>query len=176
MSAFYITGVPGVGKSAVVKELNSRSILSIDIDDICNWVNKANGKIGHYYPGIGKNWIEAHSWLCDVATLKRTLDENDDRIIVLAGVTFNQNDYLALFDKIVLLQCRKEIFINRLNLRSSGNEYGKDKWEQEDILTWCEDFENNLINNGAIIINANQTIELVIEDIRSVISGKWLNT
>ena len=54
MNKFFITGISGVGKSAVVEELEKRGIKAFDLDamDLCLWKNKASGEYADYYSGI----------------------------------------------------------------------------------------------------------------------------
>src|SRR5436309_1249680 len=97
----YITGVSGTGKSAIAKELEKRGILAFSIDEaegLCNWVDRKSQEIdNNYIPSI--DWLNAHDWICNVEKLKKLLDSGKDLVIV-TGISTNQDEYLNLFDKI----------------------------------------------------------------------------
>lgn len=157
----YITGISGVGKSTLVKELNKRGVTSFDLDSVpnlCHWRNKKTGKKAKYYSGIGKDWLEAHNYICDVRKLKKLLS-NEERVIV-AGSASNQDDFLKLFDKVVLLHCRAKVFLKRLNTRKN-NDFGKDKIEQKRLLMWYKDFESKVIKKGAVPIDSEQSVSKI---------------
>jgi len=158
MSKFYITGVSGAGKSTLAKELKKRGIITFDIDSVpglCHWRNKATHKKADYQYGIGKDWLDAHEWICDSGKLKGLLDNEIDNTVVL-GLTSNQDDFLDLFDKVFLLHCQRETFLYRLSTRDGDNQFAKDKSEQEHILSWYEDFESKLIKQGAFPIDTDE--------------------
>jgi len=171
MKKIYITGISGTGKSAIAEELNKKGIYTIDIDSdefkLCYWKNKETKEAVYFEYGMGKDWMEAHGWYCDIEKLKKLLDVPKD-IIVVVSITTNQNDYLNLFDKVFLLQCREEIFLERINIRT-GNDFGKHPLEKEHILDFYRDFEKDLIEKGVIPINAEDSLDVVANNIISKI-------
>lgn len=173
MAYFYITGVSGVGKSSVVQELNKRGILAYDIDtvpNLCHWRNKSTLEKANYYSGIGKDWLEQHDWICDKKMLTELLGHGADNVVI-AGIASNQNEFLNLFDKIVLLHCNKETLLDRLTNRNGDNDFAKDKSEQEHVLSWYKDYENELLNQGAIAINTEEPLTMVVEKILNEIKS-----
>ena len=100
---YYITGVCGTGKSTVAEELNRRGIQAIDQDSkeysLCTWKHNETKEDTQFEYGIGKEYLEANDYYCDVEKLKELLDKASDTIFV-CGVSANQNDYLNLFDKV----------------------------------------------------------------------------
>lgn len=167
MPAYYLTGVSGVGKSAVVKQLNQRGILSYDIDSVpglCHWRNKTTGKRADYYSGIGRDWLEAHEWICDIRLLEKLIPAGEKNVVI-AGLASNQDEFLSLFSKIFLLHCKEEIFLRRLSARSEDNDFAKDKDEQKHILSWYREFEKKMLDGGAVSINTEDSISAVVEKI-----------
>ncbi|MBI3335917.1 MAG: AAA family ATPase, partial [Candidatus Portnoybacteria bacterium] len=137
MPKIYITGVSGTGKSTLAKELNRLGIFAIDMDTVeglCHWRNKKTGERTYYYSGIGRDWIEAHEWLCDIEKLKKLLKK--DGLVAVLGLASNQDEYLNLFDKVFLLHCGEKTFLHRLNTRKGKDEFARDPSEQEHILSW----------------------------------------
>ncbi|MBI1982447.1 MAG: AAA family ATPase [Candidatus Levybacteria bacterium] len=169
-SNYYITGISGTGKSAIASELRKDNIQAYDIDEIkgiCHWRHKESGEKAIYYTGIGREWLDAHEWICDEEKLKELLDKHSHSDVVVVGIASNQENYLKYFDKFFLLYCGKETFLKRLNTRNEGNAFGKDKSEQEQILSWYKDFENRMIKLGAMPINTERKLEDIVREIKA---------
>ncbi len=169
MKRIYITGVPGIGKSTVVEELNKRGIFAFDIDfaeGLCDWRNeKTNEKVN----GDGAHtieWLNENVWVCDKEKLQEILNQ-DKEIIVAAGIARNQNDYLDLFDTVFLLQCNEKTFLDRMANRKGIDEFGKTEEERQYVLNFYKDFEQRLIARGAIVVNAEEPLETVVDAIIS---------
>jgi len=166
MKKVYITGISGTGKSTISKILNSKGIYSVSIDEtegLCLWKNKVTGERPEYDAQLNKEFIEAHEWICDIEKLKK-LFITDSKIIVVVGIASNQNDFLNLFDKVILLQCRPETFIQRI-LNRKDNDFGKDEGAQKFLLGQYEEFESDLIKKGATAVNVEGPIETVVETV-----------
>jgi len=171
MKRIYITGVPGIGKSTVVDELNKRGVFAFDIDfaeGLCDWRNE---KTGEKVNGDGQHsleWLEDNVWFCDPEKLEEILGQ-DKEIIVAAGIARNQNKYLDLFDKVFLLQTSEQTFLNRMIDRNDHDAFGKTQEERQYVLNWYKDFEEKLIAEGAIVINAEEPLGVVVDNIISKI-------
>lgn len=166
MSKFYITGIAGTGKSTLAQELNKRGITALDMDSVpslCHWKNKVTGEKGEYKSGIGKDWIEAHNWICDVVKLQELLDKYSDNIVIV-GIASNRDEYILLFDKVFLLHCGEETLLRRLSTRDT-NVFAKEKSEQEQLLGWYKDFEEKMLKYGAVPINTEEPINVVADRI-----------
>lgn len=171
MEKIYITGVPGIGKSTIVEEINKRGIFAFDIDfaeGLCAWRNKKTGKkiIGDSQSNL--EWLNAHDWVCNAEKLKQLLSQ-DKEIIIAAGIAGNQEEYLHLFDKIFLLQCREATFLHRQMNRKGHDEFGKFPEERQYVLNFYKEFEQKIIARGATVINAEEPLEKVVDDIISKI-------
>lgn len=163
MSKIYITGVSGVGKSTLAAELNKRGILAFDVDAVqglCHWRNKMTKDKADWESGIGTEWLIAHDWVADIEKLIELLNEAET--VVVLGITGNQEDYFYLFDKLFLLQCPPEVFLTRIDARTD-NDFGKDKSEQEHILSWYKNFEKRMVEKGVVPINAEQPPEIIAD-------------
>jgi dephospho-CoA kinase len=166
MKKVYITGISGTGKSTISKILNSKGIYSISIDEtegLCLWKNKKTGERPKYDAQLNKEFIETHEWVCDIEKLTKLFNVNNE-VVVVVGIASNQNDFLDLFDKVILLQCKPEIFIQRI-LNRTDNDFGKDKGAQEFLLGQYRGFEEDLIRKGAIVVNVESSISDVVDTI-----------
>jgi len=161
----YITGLSGTGKTSIVESLLKKGIQAIDIDDdLGHWENKHTNEHTEWHPGRDDEWHEEHVWLCDIERLKKILGNVGD--VVVVGLTDNQNDYLELFDKIFVLHCRPEIFLARIAARTT-NDFGKHPPEQRMLLGWHRTFETEMIQKGALPLDAERPLEEVVADILS---------
>ena len=73
------------------------------------------------------------------------------------------------FDQLLLLKTSPEIFIQRIQNRTD-NDFGKDKTAQDVILGWYERFEQKMIDKGAIVIDAEQSVDNVVEQILTLVN------
>lgn len=173
MYKYYITGVSGVGKSAVIKELKRRGVAAFDIDEeknLCRWRHKKTGEKAEYQYGIGREWLEAHDYVCDPMKLKKLMNRYQGKVIV-AGLASNQDEFLDLFDKVFLLHCSEKTFLNRLKTRKT-NEFAREKSEQEHILSWYKDFEEKMLRLGVVPIGTEKSLETVVDCIVSEMQFK----
>ena len=76
----------------------------------------------------------------------------------------NQEDFLYIFDKIILLECSPETFCKRIENRTD-NDFGKDKKVQEKILLRYKPYAEKMLNMGAISINTEKPINEVVDEI-----------
>jgi broad-specificity NMP kinase len=166
-----ITGVSGTGKSTMAKELRKRNIFSIDFSDIrgmCSWQDKqTKEKIEEYNPILSDEWFDSKHYICDLKKLKEILDQHKD--IVMTGVASgNHTEYFPFFDRVILLQCNPETFIDRMKTRIAP--YGKTKAEQDDAIKWQKEFDPLLLSQGAIPINTEGNIDTVVDKIIGLIT------
>ena len=173
MKKIYITGISGTGKSAIAKELEKRGVLafSIDeVDDLCHWVDRKTGKITHDYEPT-RDWLDAHDWICDIEKLKKLLS-GEKEVVIATGISTNQDEYLNLFDKILLLRCSEKTFMDRMEKRHTipgENTFGKYQAERDYAGAIYQDFEEKLLKLGAISINVENPIDMVADEIISKI-------
>ena len=167
---YFITGIAGTGKSTIGSEFKKLGYDVYDIDSVeglCHWKHKQTGIEEKYDTGAGKEWLEAHDWICDQQKLKELLNEDPNKAVIIVGISYNQAEFIHLFEKVFLLYCSPEVFINRINTRNDGNNFGKDESEQEQIISWYEDFEMRMKNLGAITVNTERSLEEIVGDIKA---------
>ena len=167
MQKIYVTGIPGSGKSTLAHELHERGIAAFDIDQIpgfCYWRNRKTHerreKDEYKQGGMGREWVEAHEWRCD-AEVKGCLIG----IRLSSGITSNQEEYLHLFEKFSYYSAGEKLFTVLIR---TNQIFGKQKSEQESILSWYKQFEERMIKTGAIPISTEQPISAVADVVMSV--------
>ena len=171
MPKIYITGVSGTGKTTLAGILKSRGFHTIGLDEtenLCHWVHKGSGNIIKEDVVLDKKFIDTHDWICDAGYLKELIEKSKGTVVAF-GAASNQNEFLAIFDTVLLLRCKPETFIKRIEERKD-NIFGKEKTAQESILGWYEYFENELLKKGAIPIDAERLIEEVVAQVISEIN------
>lgn len=166
MRTFYISGVAGTGKSTVLDELLSRGYKGFDVDmvGVCGWFHKETKEKGKYKPGIGAEWVKAHDYLCDIKRLKEEIKKQKSDIVFVAGITSNQKDFLALFEKVFLLHTDKEVIFDRLKNRTGPNQFGKKEEDRKDTA-WYQEFESDMIKLGAMPIESSISVKEIADKI-----------
>lgn len=167
MKKIYITGVSGTGKTTLARELEKKGFYTISIDEIdnlCSWIHQETGQNdGGKEAEMTIDFIDKHHWICDIDYLKELLNKKVDVAFVL-GKAANQDDFLYIFDKILLLQCSPETFCKRIENRTDNN-FGKDKKVQEQILRRYKPYAEKMLAKGAIPIGTDRPIEEVVDDV-----------
>ena len=166
MNKIYITGISGTGKTTIAEELKKLGYHTISIDEtagLCSWRNRNTDERITGHVELNKEFTDTHKWICDMELLKEHMG-TDSEIVFVLGMASNRDEIASLFDKVLLLQCKPEIFLHRLNTRTN-NSFGKDESIQNDMLEWYESFENKMLKNGAISVNTDRSIDEVVDDV-----------
>lgn len=166
MKKVFITGVSGTGKTTIANTLNAKGLYTISLDEtpnLCFWKNKTTGEKIEREVELNETFINAHDWICDINLLVKLMN-TDKEIIFVLGVAANQKEFMYLFDKTIVLQCTPATLIKRLTERKD-NDFGKDPTAQALVLSWYKEFEEDLIDKGAIPINTEASIKDVADTI-----------
>jgi len=104
---YFITGIPGSGKTTVGKLLEKRGYVFADSDHapgLANWFNQKTGNKVLPNPNEDADWYREHSWNWNRKNLESLLNKYGEKTIFLCGMTSNQGEDLDLFDKVFLLK------------------------------------------------------------------------
>lgn len=169
MPLIYITGNSGSGKSSVRKELLRRGYEAYDTDDddITAWRHKTTDKLvvrpvaEH---DRTKEWYDEHDWKMSRQKVEELAAKAKDKPIFLCGSPSNADEMLDLYDKIICLTLDKETLKNRIASRTD-HDFGKAPDELNNILGWHDSFQDRYKDMGAVMIDAAQPIEDVVDSI-----------
>ena len=137
MTRVLVTGMSGVGKSTLLRELALRGYRTVDTD------------YGGFYEEVDGERL----WRRDrIEALLRTTADGDEEVLFVQGSTRNQGLFYPWFDDVVLLSAPAEELIRRLSSRTT-NIYGKDPAELAATLEYVETVEP--------LLRASATLEVV---------------
>lgn len=175
MPLVYITGSAGSGKSTVRKELVRRGYTAYDVDEdkLKAWYNKHTNELAEHQ----KPWDESlddsewrqNYWLKverhrieEIASIAKS----NPKPVFVTGVNPNDNEIWDLFDKVIHLSVSNETLDHRLEHRTS--KYGKHPDDRENILKWNKTIDKINEGYGAVIVNAEQPLDRIVDDILKI--------
>ena len=127
-----LTGMSGVGKSALVRELRRRGHVAYDADDDGFSEPRADGRWG---------------WRVDLVSA--LLARDSDRLLFFAGCSEEQIE--APFEYRVLLTAPRSVLVQRLRTRT-GNGYGRAGTELSQVLTDLAEVEPRLRRSADLVL------------------------
>lgn len=168
---FYITGVPGVGKSTVAMELFRRGYDShrLDASGFCHWYEKGTDRQVEHDHTAGAEWLNRHEWRCDPAAVRKII-QGKEQAVFIEGVISNQKEFVEYFDKLILFTASDQTISHRLSTRKT-NKFARDKEEQALVLKWRKKFEEEMKQSGAIVISTDQPLRKVVDELIGVCSA-----
>jgi thymidylate kinase len=169
MALYYVTGVSGSGKSAVLAELKRRGHEAYGTDE--------NNLAAHYHTVTGakaprdtpveartKDWRHYHQWKAPAGKVEALRRKAADKTVFLCGVSANDGEFWDKFTRAFCLYVPPEEIKRRI-LSRTGNNFGKNPHELNGILEWAAYSKKQYEALGAIIIDATQPIKNVVDDI-----------
>lgn len=163
---YLITGFPGMGKTAIARELVARGCAAYDPETIEGFMftidRKTGERIDPPYP-VPQGWYDecgAYNW--DSARIHELLASEGD--VYVCSKAHNQQDFYVYFDKIFVLKLDDTTLTKRLRDRP-GQMIGKSQVELDDILRLHEPFESTLLLHGAYAISASPSLDVVVDSI-----------
>jgi hypothetical protein len=140
MALFYVTGLSGTGKSAVLSELRVRGYHArgVDEDGYADWINKVTGTPDGFprdAPRLDLHaWYQAHDWVLStkrIGVLRRAAVRLG-KPVFLCGVADGEGTAWHLFDKVLALVADAPTLKRRIAVRTG--EFGKTPEELAAIL------------------------------------------
>lgn len=145
MVRLLITGMSGVGKSSVLRELGERGYPVIDTD------------YGYWTTDSG---------LWDDVLMGALLGESTE--VVVSGTVENQGEFYDRFDHVVLLSAPVAVLLDRVRRRTT-NPYGSTAAEREEITSNQASVEPRLRATATVEIDATQPLEYVVDRVEELL-------
>lgn len=172
MPLIYITGISGAGKSSVCAELKHRSYTAYDTDHdgIAFFYHNDTGEpiTGSVTPeDRTPEWRKKHTWKAKREDVEKLVEEAQDKLVFLCGVTNNDADELwDLFAHVFALTLDEEALRHRIMNRPGGG-FGKNPHEFSEVLRWQQTANEDYKKLGAILIDATKPVKEVVDEILS---------
>lgn len=168
MSLIYITGIAGSGKSAVLKELNSRGYETYDADEnLSSWEHKVTRKrvsASDHKLTTDPKFFEDHDWYIDKEGVSKLAKSAADKTIFLGGSVTNEDEVWPEFDKVYCLYIDNKSLEQRIKNRND-KDFGKSKHELKHLLNLNNNVQKKYTSLGAVIVDATQSVNDVVEEI-----------
>jgi len=175
MPLIYVTGVSGSGKSAVRTELMKRGYKAFgtDEDGIATFYNNETGKMidnPTNAQGRSPEWYAHHTWKMCRQRVERLALQGKDNPVFLCGGAANDEEVWDLFSQIVALIIDEATLKKRITTRTT-NDMGKLPHEYASILEWQKRAEAYYQRINAVLVDATQGIEAVVDEIVEKVSN-----
>lgn len=166
MPAFMVVGLPGSGKTTVLKELDRRGFKTIDGDsdrELSTWIHRETGQdIGRSLPpGVIDD--EPYDWSWKEKRVREIAQTATQQVIFLGGNAAGTKEYYPLFQKVYALNLDTDTLNERLGQRPQG--YGYEASQRARVLSWNDDFVEKEIEAGAFIIDSTPPVSVVADHI-----------
>ncbi len=157
-----LTGMSGVGKSAVIAALAARGFKAVDTDygGYSELVGVPAGESTGLEPG--QDWV----WRED--RIQELLDGDDAEVLFLSGTSPNQGRFYPRFDHIILLSAPAAVIVERLATRTN-NPYGKRPEEVARVLDGIETVEPLLRQGAGHEIDTSAPLDRVVERVLEIV-------
>ena len=174
MSLFYVTGLSGAGKSAVLDELVARGheARGVDEDGYADWIDRVTGAVEDYAedePGFDFHaWYRSHNWVLSAGRIAALAAEAQalGRPVFLCGVADGDRAVWHLFDKVVALVI--DVPTMRRRIAGRSNVFGQSPEEMAALVGWHAGYEEGYRRFGAVIIDATQPLDRVVDEVLAV--------
>jgi broad-specificity NMP kinase len=164
---YLITGVAGTGKTSAAKELRRRGYDAYDTEEgFSYYIDKTTGERCAYPANPTEEWYQTHERVFDEKILNNLLKKHAADTLFISSITANQKKFYPVFDKIFLLTTDDDLISHRLKTRR-GNDFGKNPLDLKRVITRHAAFDEELVDTGAVVIDASRPIDLMVDDILS---------
>lgn len=157
-----LTGMSGVGKSTVIRELAARSYKAIDADydGWSHWINMHTG-LPVAPPAPGEYGWDDCDWVWHEARMRELLSGDDNETLFVAGTAPNQGKFYDRFSHIILLSAPASVIVERLAARTN-NPYGTTPRSLTRVLEHLETVEPRLRQVAGFEVDTNAPLAVVV--------------
>ncbi len=166
---YLITGPSGAGKSALAEYLSAQGYQTIDADStqgLGYFANK-NHKPVPYPAGADAAWWERHNYVWELDRLRKHIDklEPTGKPVFLCGNAGNIDRAHDMLKAIFYLDIPTNIIRSRIKSGAPDTSFGQRVEERDQLLRWAAPFKQEMLDLGAIEIDATRELKLVARDI-----------
>jgi len=164
---YIVTGISGSGKTTVARHLIQAGEVAFD--------SKLNSNLYQFVDGAGQAaksvdihneaWRKQYKWSLNEARLGELLEQNQAASRVFLCGRANIFQYWDKAQAVFLLKVNALTLHQRLNNASRDNLFAKDAETQNKLLNELDLVQAKIAQKGAIIIDANISIEEVVNQI-----------
>lgn len=168
MKRVLLTGISGVGKSALIGELSERGYKAVDADcdEFSEWVALIDDS------GVAGSPVESdRDWVWRENRIQDLLSTEDADVLFLSGCAQNMGKFLPQFDQVVLLSAPADVIVERLGSRIN-NQYGKHPDEVARVLGLRETVEPLLRGVAGHEIDTSVGLEDVVASVLRLVQSQ----
>lgn len=158
MALFFISGVPGTGKSTLMHELRRRGEEAHDTDDECVMISKQTGNLIDY--DERKN--EPYDWVYPTKMLQKLKSRSSSKNVFLLGSVDNWDEVYATADEYIWMYISLDGLIKRLDGRLKA--YGKSSSERQSIIDLHREM-STVMGPKTFTLDAAKPVEHIDEDL-----------
>lgn len=164
----FITASSGVGKTAVVEELQQRGYTAYDADDRSLKLTRLEVRETSEPVEWPKGYVDWHyySWNADKDRLKELLASDDT--VFIAGFLGNQEELYHYFDKLIALTIGPQEHERRLRTRPK-REYGDDEQNIQRRLHKYSEHMAKFVTSGFIVIDNSGPVDQTVDQIEQLV-------
>ena len=175
MPAFLVTGNPGSGKSALVKELRRRGLSAIDPDhdaELSYWEDEAGHRVllvdGPRAPD--REWLRSHRWVWSRSRVDELLTQADGPVFV-CGIARNVDQVVDLFDAVFLIHIDETTQEARLVAHDAANPPGRSDAGRQEIRDGRATFEAQMAALGAVVLDGTAPTSVLADELLAVVAA-----
>lgn len=176
MSLIYITGISGMGKSTVLKELKRRKFeaYGVDEDGFGWWKDRKTGKAGDI-ENAGRspdfdiqNWYKKYSWHLDPGKIRALANRAVGATVFLCGTANDYEENQQYFDAAVAVHMDNPEELKRRILHRTDVDFGKDPRDMQRILDWQSTGKEFYARLGMQVVDSSRPVTDVVDEILRV--------
>jgi dephospho-CoA kinase len=168
VAAFFVTGNPGSGKTAVASELTRRGFTALDTDEIAGWVTATGIPVSQPDQATDE-WLLEHRWVWSRRRVEDAIRAltTAEQSVFFCGIAMNQREMLDCFDLVFLLSLDDRTQLDRLAKPSNAH---RNQAQRDQIIRGRPVFEQEMKSSGAIVLDGRQPTPRVVDRILHEVS------